>query len=500
KSLDTHLRQVHDQLKGSSQIRVESLLCKLCSKEFKTASGLKRHVNGGHTNVKPGRRTSRITIPDVSHACDVCGQGFNSTDDFCTHMESHPIVLDVTEEIQTDISNLLSFVKDEVHCTIGSPALGNAILERFDAFVGYSLSGTKSAILTPVKSHKQVEAGFDSIIALPRCSAISNNSDGQSLGLRNVMNGYQYGQLVDVSIYKPVTAELFSMSFYDESSTIAKMLAGSLIQSNIGMTLILKVEIYSRLPAEDIHSLTIALPVSELYVIRVVEHDSCSKLVIGTHHWNALVTASIDLASGEPLVGPNQKNMLVSRASTLYFRDDFKQNWLTQRQVRSKFHDPTTYKLCSAVFWQFSFFGHRPVTFAHLLNFYIKKNYSGIKAVAEIFNSIFTQKEQNKYITKEFLDEVIRNLAVADSTKNRKRGEHEVDNFGSVFNCLTDIQKLFGKSQERLQIDKNIDKHLQVLASSAIVCIRRLNNSEISNNIKQQMKAILNERFTNKTD
>ncbi|KAF9990324.1 hypothetical protein BGZ79_004826, partial [Entomortierella chlamydospora] len=70
------------------------------------------------------------------------------------------------------------------------------------------------------------------------------------------------------------------------------------------MAIISKVETYGRRSTEDIRCFPIALAVSELYVVRVVENDGCNKLVIGIYHWDALVTASIDLASGEPLVGP----------------------------------------------------------------------------------------------------------------------------------------------------------------------------------------------------
>ncbi|KAF9136669.1 hypothetical protein BGX20_008005, partial [Mortierella sp. AD010] len=73
-------------------------------------------------------------------------------------MGSHPVAVDVTnhhDKIQTEISNLMSFAKDEVHCTIGSADLGNAILECFDASIGFSSSGMKSVILTPVKSREQ---------------------------------------------------------------------------------------------------------------------------------------------------------------------------------------------------------------------------------------------------------------------------------------------------------------------------------------------------------
>ncbi|KAF9155419.1 hypothetical protein BGX21_007444, partial [Mortierella sp. AD011] len=61
----------------------------------------------------------------------------------------------------------MSFVEDKIHCTIGSAGLGNAILECFDASIGYSSSGMMAVVLTPVKSREQVETGFDSIKVLP---------------------------------------------------------------------------------------------------------------------------------------------------------------------------------------------------------------------------------------------------------------------------------------------------------------------------------------------
>ncbi|GAB5586184.1 hypothetical protein Unana1_01084 [Umbelopsis nana] len=166
----------------------------------------------------------------------------------------------------------------------------------------------------------------------------------------------------------------------------ASMLSGMILMSNNKALLVNCIEVYGRTKSVDAHRERFNLKKGIPPVNSIPPHDcryqniwartitdiDGTKLVIGTKTFNALVTSSLRLdAAIEPEVGPSTLNLLLHdetqgkqtrmfihmasfrSATDLAKKSDvssvYEHNLLYQlRQVRSKFHQASTYSLCRA--------------------------------------------------------------------------------------------------------------------------------------------------------
>ncbi|KAG0300932.1 hypothetical protein BGZ98_008749 [Dissophora globulifera] len=195
-----------------------------------------------------------------------------------------------------------------------------------------------------------------------------------------------------LSQYKELDEDTCQQRFTDAAQTVAKRLAGSLIQSKTSVLLVLKVEVYGKTKSDDPHEQPLAFPFLRSYIVESVAHGGAKKLLIGTDSWLALATACIVLNSGEIIIGPHNTHFIPHKLSKVWTRDDFVKNGLVERQVRSKFHEPKTFVECGAVFNLFRRPSCLPVTLRSMYEHCITKSASGIKAPAATFHQLHKDK------------------------------------------------------------------------------------------------------------
>ncbi|KAF9416246.1 hypothetical protein BGZ94_010263 [Podila epigama] len=127
---------------------------------------------------------------------------------------------------------------------------------------------------------------------------------------------HRYGGLVrdQLTCYKQLDSQECQKRFSD-ANHLARLLAGSLIQSGEHVLLVLKIELYGRSKAEDPHEQPLAFPTLRDYIVASVQHDGAQKILIGTDTWLGLVTSCILLHSGDVDIGPHNKNFVPNKAS-----------------------------------------------------------------------------------------------------------------------------------------------------------------------------------------
>ncbi|KAG0318091.1 hypothetical protein BGZ99_005891 [Dissophora globulifera] len=211
----------------------------------------------------------------------------------------------------------------------------------------------------------------------------------------------------ELARYKELDEDTCQQRFADTAQTVAKRLAGSLVQSKTSVLLVLKVEIYGRTRSEDPHEQPLAFPLLRSYHVESVAHGGAKKLLIGTDSWLALVTSCIVLTSGEVIVGPHNTHCVPHRHSKVWTRDDFVKNGLVERQLRSKFHEQTTFVECSGVFHLFQRPSCLPVTLRTLYEHFIAKSASGIKVLA----ATFMQLHKDKALSRSSLEKQVGSIA-----------------------------------------------------------------------------------------
>jgi hypothetical protein len=100
-----------------------------------------------------------------------------------------------------------------------------------------------------------------------------------------LLKTHRYGKLVDLDQYTIMESQLFNTTdFPTHKEEIAKLLAGSIIQSNDHAVLIIKAEVYGRMLIDDAHSFDEAIPTIDSKLVYVLKHNNYRKLVIGTYH------------------------------------------------------------------------------------------------------------------------------------------------------------------------------------------------------------------------
>ncbi|KAF8920499.1 hypothetical protein BGZ58_004304 [Dissophora ornata] len=174
-------------------------------------------------------------------------------------------------------------------------------------------------------------------------------SDSIPPSLSQALLAHHYGKLVsdDLGLYKSIDDKTCSRDFKSSARKISKKLAGALIHSIKNVPLILNVEVYGRTMSEDPHQQPLAYPVLESYVVRSVEHDRTTKIVIGTASWLALVTSCVQQNTGDIVIGPHNTDFTPYAQTTIYLRKDYKKNISVQRHLRSKFDKDETYMECA---------------------------------------------------------------------------------------------------------------------------------------------------------
>ncbi|KAF8947618.1 hypothetical protein BGZ46_005514, partial [Entomortierella lignicola] len=119
-------------------------------------------------------------------------------------------------------------------------------------FVAKHESGTRSLALLTSIGAKRVAS--DPIVELEVIKKPRTKSLAEPHDLEIILASSQYGDLVNMDSYKPLESPFFLQGYKECKTTIARKLAGSIIQTGVRAFLVVKVEVYGRSPSDDPHS------------------------------------------------------------------------------------------------------------------------------------------------------------------------------------------------------------------------------------------------------
>ena len=306
----------------------------------------------------------------------------------------------------------------------------------------------------------------------------SSPSNPTHLPLSQALLVHHYGKVVldDISLYKELDDRTCKKTFKSSATRISRKLAGALIHSLANVLLILKVEVYGRKESEDPHQQPLAFPVLEPYTVQSVEHDQTTKILIGTASWLALVTSSVQLNTGNVVVGPHNTSFAPHACARVYIRQDYKKNVVVERHLRSKFHLAETYLQCAGIFHLFQQPTCLPFTMPLLHENFLPKSSSGMKIVAAIFFQLY----QDKGLSQTHLADQMK-----DTTVDASRVLREILN----------LQQVLKESDDNMvKVTMTISQQLRVLCDHAVNTITNLNHSVVEKEIMRKIEAILNAR------
>ncbi|KAF9197331.1 hypothetical protein BGZ49_002279 [Haplosporangium sp. Z 27] len=307
-------------------------------------------------------------------------------------------------------------------------------------------------------------------VKMQRTSTQANSID---LDLSPMLSKHRFGGFIVAERYKALESKFFLLNFAENKEDIARTLAGAVMPIGSEAILIIKVEVYSRVPSEDPHYFNLVRPSIDVKRVAIIFHDNSNKLIIGTESWSALVTASINLSSGDISVGVNTSVRIVTDTFVkIWGRDDHDSNPLLERQLRSKFDQMATYFQCASIFYPFIHWSCHPCTIFNLRNYYGgNKAMSGMKATSIIFNEIQASKE--KRLKKSTLVNLLKDKKLEEAPKTKK--------------AIEMLVLLFPARSTHLELVETPEasSHLRILADSLCDAIRNNNINNVCINIKR---------------
>ncbi|KAI8594661.1 hypothetical protein EDD21DRAFT_421459 [Dissophora ornata] len=448
--------------------------CSLCHKRFKNKHTFQSHVSDIHDG-SVGR------LQPLLCPVQACAKSYQSRQKFADHLCSHPVSdttsetylcprcekpfasvldrdkhLDVCEPFQTEKSSV----------TIAASETVDSIGVLKGNLVGYTKNIVTAEFVMNMTCPMVLSLDDDSKVAVLGTPNMEDRLRGrriiditkiQSLGLEisdsippslsQALLAHHYGKLVsdDLGLYKSIDDKTCSRDFKSSARKISKKLAGALIHSIKNVLLILNVEVYGRTMSEDPHQQPLAYPVLESYVVRSVEHDRTTKIVIGTASWLALVTSCVQQNTGDIVIGPHNTDFTPYAQTTIYLRKDYKKNISVQRHLRSKFDKDETYM-----------------------------ELGGIKTLAATFYQLY----QDKALSRTCLAKHLR-----DSAQGSSR----------ISQDLHQLQQMLSHSNsDMVTVTESISQQLRVLAEHTVGSITRLNHTVVKQAVQNRIEIILN--------
>ncbi|KAF9407521.1 hypothetical protein BGZ76_006091, partial [Entomortierella beljakovae] len=250
----------------------------------------------------------------VKNFCADCRMKFETPQDLEKHYdETHPIFQENAENSEDDDTLILQQAKSELNRDTKNASLSDLILEVLEPFTATHEDGSESiTLLYPTNAKRAISNPIIKLRPTKKPRIAINTEPGE---LQAILALSQSGDIIDINDYEVLEPSFYLQEFRKFKAHIAQNLAGVLIQTGAWVFLILKAEIYGRDPNDDPHAVRFAMPASDVKTVMTITHDNVDKLIIGTFHWNALVTSSIELASGTINVGAhNSTAKLTSQA------------------------------------------------------------------------------------------------------------------------------------------------------------------------------------------
>ncbi|ORZ26415.1 hypothetical protein BCR41DRAFT_348255 [Lobosporangium transversale] len=268
------------------------------------------------------------------------------------------------------------------------------------------------------------------------------------------------------------------MPFGSNGKSLARTLAGLLIQSGDAVLLALKVEVYGRLPSQDAQGQDVALPGRNPFSVVNSRHDNADKVMIGTLGWNALVTLAVILTNGKVVVGPHNPDFYPHRSSHVWVRKNGSEDSFNnlERQTRSKFHVQSTFETYAAACVEFNFYKTMPATLKTLWEYKINGVWSGVKAAAFVFYQLYTNHKLVK-------TEVER--CVADAFAHNDRGCEILDAVNRMLAVMVD--------EEKVPVSKDVSKCLTEIAGRLQSEISDVNRGKVTKAVEKRIRMILEE-------
>ncbi|KAF9166796.1 hypothetical protein BGX20_000098, partial [Mortierella sp. AD010] len=84
---------------------------------------------------------------------------------------------------------------------------------------------------------------------------------------------------------------------------ISRKFAGALLQWELTVIFLLKAKVYGRSPADDVHGFDLAQRKWDLMTVTSIVHGCTQKLLIGTLSFSVLVTAALNITTGDVSAG-----------------------------------------------------------------------------------------------------------------------------------------------------------------------------------------------------
>ncbi|ORY98426.1 hypothetical protein BCR41DRAFT_364104 [Lobosporangium transversale] len=451
-SKDKEGAKLHTRIKESIVLlRVQGcFVCPVCSKPIQTRDGITKHTN------RHGKKN------DSGFVCPICGETLKSALELDHHFE-------LAESDASDDIELLKQGKAELDLATKNPIFSDCFLETMVPFsLEHESVARFIALLTQIGAKRTTEY---QIIAINPIKKPKKPSSIEPKDFKFLLSSHRYGRLIDIERYKPLDATLFLLNYEALKFDIAKNLAGAVIQTGLQAILILKAEVYGCEPMEDPHCFDLLKPTLDLKKVPSINHDNTNKLVIGTHTWSALITASIELVSGAIDVGANNSTAYIGAYTTIWGRDDWQQNLLLERQLRSKFHCKATYFQSASMFYLFANWACYSTTIFRLENYYQgSRVISGVKATASIFHQIVNTRS----IKRKRLRKLLRKL---DSPNQSQEAPVTKNTITELLELIPSIKK---KKKKKLKLIDNAEAStiLVMLASGLCGVIRDINKKQ----------------------
>ncbi|KAG0256276.1 hypothetical protein BG011_004644 [Mortierella polycephala] len=436
-----------------------------------TWSDTKTQLRQRNNNQEAERQDSQFT-------CSTCNKSYSTIDEIDKHLDEHEMLIAKTtpepEKNTQEDADALKLMKTELTIITKNTDITDYILKLMVPCVAEHSNGESSTVLLTLAGAKRhLEDPITSLRLIKRRPESAFDMDYAELGA--ALTSHRFGELVDIEQYQPIKQTLFLSDFQTHWEDIAKTLAGSLLQSGSKVILIIKAEVYGRIPEDDVHGLDMVKPIWEPKVVTVFRRGNSRRLLIGTLRWSALVTASIDLTSGDISIGTTNISTPFTDEIRIWTRKDYALNPLTERQVLSKFHHDITLAKRAAIYFLFADWICYPVTIYRLLEYYYDKEMTGTKAVAVLFNQLLKAKTLRKDLLKELLNDL-------EGHEDR-----------SVARTLRALLRLFGSDeQERgLKDDEKMSMLLRALADGVRGTLEALDEEKVKAAIKARSELLL---------
>ncbi|KAF9897196.1 hypothetical protein BX616_006025 [Lobosporangium transversale] len=284
--------------------------------------------------------TDVVKTDNPSNPCFICNMTFVTAQDLDkhyddAHLESWEVLEGPAEDDEAGVESLRQGKLELDRCTKNT-ILSNFLLDMLEPFALKHEDGTKSMVLFTPISAKRTESS--PIVEIERIKRPKVQAPTEFEDLEITLASNRHGKLIEMEDYRLLDLAFYLQNYSDCKSNIAQNLAGALIQAGSQVILILKAEVYGREPSGDPHRINLVKPTLDVKKVSIIHHDNANKLIIGTLHWNALITSSIELTSGAIHVGADNLTANIASQVIIFGRKDRELNPLIERQTRSKFH------------------------------------------------------------------------------------------------------------------------------------------------------------------